>query len=94
MIASRAEFWGDQSKKCRRLAFGLHEWVADAAGVKLTARSAVEPVVVTCTGIGSLNLSHSDLNTTETVSLVVDIVSTRKCRDFFESFLEALLKLK
>ncbi|OQV23623.1 hypothetical protein BV898_02366 [Hypsibius exemplaris] len=100
IVATRTEFAGDQSNKCRHLAYRLHRWVVLAArggggeGDRPRRSASGGDMTVSCHGKGILRLSEVDEDAGETVNLTVDIVATLKCREFFGRFLEELLQLQ
>ena len=90
--AKTAQFIGDQSNKCRNLAYQLPQWAAQRLGSDKWTGHRLEngSVTMTCKGKGVLEVSDSDAESAETVNLIVNIVGTFKCREFFR---EALIQL-
>ncbi|OQV16102.1 hypothetical protein BV898_09738 [Hypsibius exemplaris] len=91
ILSTNAQFDGDQSNRCRHYAYLLHQWVAgriDSHHRNRVPRNVDSGLVsITCVGNGEFTLSDSDSDAAETVSLSIEVKSTRKCRDFFWDFL-------
>ncbi|OQV25003.1 hypothetical protein BV898_01211 [Hypsibius exemplaris] len=90
-MATRAEFNGDQSIKCRRLLSDLHQWVHHEAGLDSLSRlTGAGPIAVNCRGNRVIELSDTDTMGSEATSLSVEIAPTVECREFFSSFVNQL----
>ena len=86
--STTAQYIGDNSFRCRALAYQLHTWVVELSRpeIRAVSRSDIGVVLVQCRGKGVLKLSEKDPGAAEATSLSVNIAATKRCLEFVHSF--------